>query len=86
MQISNVERSALILNKDAKDVATKKLQFDPNADIVGIVLYEIILQSVEDEIARYASSIEMTSQQQEELIMRCLEQFENAVVTTAYIV
>ena len=43
MQISNVERSALILNKDAKDVATKKLQFDPNADIVGIVLYEIIL-------------------------------------------
>ena len=40
MQVSHVERSALLLDKDAKDIATKKLQFDPNADVVSAILFE----------------------------------------------
>lgn len=34
MQIADVKRNALLLDKDAQDVAIKKLRLDPNADVV----------------------------------------------------
>lgn len=80
MELDKVDKFALLLGKDAQDVATKKVQLDLDADVVICLAFLDNTQSAEEEIMKYASAIEMANKKQEALIMQCLSRFEEATV------
>ncbi|KAK8830779.1 hypothetical protein WA577_003484 [Blastocystis sp. JDR] len=62
---------AMFLSKDAKDIARKTLEIDPEADV-----------EEQRQIVVDAARLEMIDAQKEELILHCLNQYQNSIDIT----